>query len=84
MVLHSATDAAARVASEHSGSRLLVIVGRSRRMAVESHVQELQVFLSEKNVSLASEMIKTLGDVGSALVASNVNGSLLILQAFLS
>ncbi|EKM59486.1 uncharacterized protein PHACADRAFT_250007 [Phanerochaete carnosa HHB-10118-sp] len=83
-VLRSATDAAARVASEHSGSRLLVIVGRSRRMAVESHVQELQVFLSEKGVSLGSELMKTLGDVGSALVASNVNGSLLILQASLS
>lgn len=84
LVLHSINDDAAQAVSQHAESRLLVVVGRSRRMAVESHAQELQVLLSEKGTSLGPEFAKTFGDVGSALVAGNVNASLLILQAFLS
>ena len=84
MVLHAAIGAAAQVATEHSQSRLLVVLGRSRRMAAESHTEELQVLLAEKSSSLSSEVLKTLGDVGSAFVTGNVNASLVILQAFLS
>ena len=84
MVLHAAIGAATLAAAEHPQSRLLAVLGRSRRMAVESHAVELQLLASEKNASLGSEVMKTLGDVGSAFVAGNVNASLLILQAFLS
>lgn len=83
-VLHAAIGAATLAASEHPQLRLLVVAGRSRRLAVESHAAELQLLVSKKNASLSSEVMMTLGDVGSAFVAGNVNASLLILQAFLS
>ena len=60
------------------------MTGRSRRLAVESHAAELQQVLTEKNAHLGSETTKALGDVGSALVASTANASLLVVQAFLS
>ena len=82
--LHALLEVVSRTSSEHQQSRLLVVAGRSRRLAVETHAVELQQLLAEKNVSLSSETMKTLGDVGSALVASSTNASLLVMQAFLS
>ena len=82
--LHALVEAVSQTSSEHPQSRLLVVAGRSRRLAVESHEVELQQLVAEKNASLGSETMKTLGDVGSALVASNTNANLLVLQAFLS
>ncbi|TFK43902.1 Sodium/hydrogen exchanger family-domain-containing protein [Crucibulum laeve] len=60
---------------------LIVVAGRSRRMAVESHSAELRELIAEIGSSISSSVPKTVGDVGAALVASNVNASLLILQA---
>ena len=82
--LHSVLSVADETASAHPQSRLLVVVGRSRRLAVDSHAVELQQLLVERTASLGSETIKTVGDVGSAFVAAGTNASLLILQAFLS
>ncbi|KAJ7130969.1 Sodium/hydrogen exchanger family-domain-containing protein [Mycena filopes] len=63
------------------GKDLVVIVGRSRRMAVESHKAELQRLIASKGASIGSAVPKTVGDVGAALVASGSSASLLVLQA---
>ncbi|KII94608.1 hypothetical protein PLICRDRAFT_33408 [Plicaturopsis crispa FD-325 SS-3] len=64
----------------HSGCTL-VVLGRSRRLAVESHQAELRDLIAAKGGSVSSELPKTLGDVGAAFVASGSTASLLILQA---
>ncbi|KAJ7145205.1 hypothetical protein C8R43DRAFT_1237633 [Mycena crocata] len=66
------------------GKNLMVVVGRSRRMAVESHNAELQQLISSKGTSIGSAVAKTVGDVGAALVASGTRTSLLVLQAAVS
>ena len=77
--LHVLVDLASRYASAHA--RQVVVVGRSRRMAVESHHAERQVLCSGRSASLGSELPKTLGDVACAFVASGSNASLLVMQA---
>jgi len=59
---------------------MIVVAGRSRRMAVESHTVELQQLILESGSPVSSSLSKTLGDVGAALVASSTNASLLVLQ----
>lgn len=83
-LLHSILDVSQEVALSHPETRLFIVVGRSRRLAVESHVIELQQLLAERNASLGSETIKTVGDVGAAFMVAKTNASLLVLQAFLS
>jgi len=63
---------------------LLVVTGRSRRMAVESHQRELHELVSERNTSLESEVAKTFGDVASAFVVAGSNVSLIVTQATLA
>lgn len=63
------------------GKSLVVVLGRSRRMAVETHKKELQKLISSKGTPIGSAVPKTLGDVGAALVASGTSASLLVLQA---
>jgi hypothetical protein len=53
-------------------------------MAVESHTQELHQLGLERNASLASEISKMFGDVGSAFVVAGGNVSLVVTQATLS
>ncbi|KAJ6560286.1 Sodium/hydrogen exchanger family-domain-containing protein [Mycena capillaripes] len=64
-----------------AGKNLIVVLGRSRRMAVESHQAELQKIVAAKGASIGSSVAKTVGDVGAALVASGSSASLLVLQA---
>ncbi|RPD80802.1 hypothetical protein L226DRAFT_453651 [Lentinus tigrinus ALCF2SS1-7] len=77
--LHTLVDLTSRTAPAHA--RQVVVVGRSRRMAVESHHTELVELCVERNASLGSELPKTLGDVACAFVATGTNFSLLVLQA---
>ena len=65
----------------NSNKTIIVLAGRSRRMAVESLYGELPSLITETQSSISTSVPKTLGDVGAALVATNVNASLLILQA---
>lgn len=62
-----------------SSKTIIVLAGRSRRLAVESLSGELRKLTAGSPIG--SSVPKTLGDVGAALVATNVNASLLILQA---
>ncbi|KAK0491525.1 Sodium/hydrogen exchanger family-domain-containing protein [Armillaria novae-zelandiae] len=63
------------------GTNVIVVMGRSRRMAVESHKKELAKIVAEKGGSIGSSVAKTLGDVGAALVADGARASLLVVQA---
>ncbi|KAK0207023.1 Sodium/hydrogen exchanger family-domain-containing protein [Desarmillaria ectypa] len=76
--LHAVLDL---VNAERGGVNVIVMMGRSRRMAVESHKRELAEIVAEKSGSIGSSVAKTLGDVGAALVADGAKASLLVVQA---
>ncbi|KIY73898.1 hypothetical protein CYLTODRAFT_428160 [Cylindrobasidium torrendii FP15055 ss-10] len=67
-----------------SGRNVIVVVGRSRKMAVESHAQELAAITQEKGFSVGSSVAKTLGETGAAVVADGVGASLLVVQTAIS
>ena len=67
-----------------SGRTLVVVVGRSRRLATESHQAELHQIVGERGLIAGSNSVpRTLGDVGAALVASGTSASILVMQACL-
>lgn len=61
-------------------ARVLVMVGRSRRLAVEDHKAELKEVM-QAGKSIGGEVKRTIGDVGTALVVSGVNAGVVVLQA---
>ena len=61
-------------------SRLMAVVGRSRRLAVENHAMELKE-LMDMHGSVASEVRKTVGDVAAAFIATGGKASIVVLQA---
>ncbi|QRW20976.1 Sodium/hydrogen exchanger family [Rhizoctonia solani] len=58
-----------------SKRRLISIVGRGKRLAVESHKDEMKEF------GASGEMGKTAGDVAAALFVSDIKGPIVVLQA---
>lgn len=60
--------------------RAIVVVGRSRRLAVEDHYAELRM-LEEEHGAVRADVRKTAGDVGTAFVMAGINASLLVMQA---
>ncbi|KAH9035599.1 Sodium/hydrogen exchanger family-domain-containing protein [Lactarius hengduanensis] len=60
--------------------RAIVVVGRSRRLAVEDHHAEL-CMLEEEHGAVRVDVRKTVGDVGTAFVMAGVNATLLVMQA---
>ncbi|KAF9564551.1 potassium:hydrogen antiporter [Agrocybe pediades] len=91
MPLHHIVDAVKDESRHTSHSALksktlIVLAGRSRRMAVESLSDELRTLRATLNgtgggASASSSVPRTLGDVGAALAASGVDASILVLQA---
>ena len=67
--------------SSSSNKTMIVLAGRSRRMAVQPLDGEFHSLIADSGVSISSSVPKTLGYVGAAMVATNVDASLLILQA---
>jgi len=61
-------------------ARPFVVVGRTRRLAVESHHVELRELL-EKNGQVGSEVRKTMGDVATAFVGSANAAGLVVVQS---
>ncbi|KAH7927523.1 hypothetical protein BV22DRAFT_1084911 [Leucogyrophana mollusca] len=61
-------------------TRLLVVSGRSRRVSVENQHQELKE-LMEDHRSVGPEVLKTVGDVATAFVASRCATAMVVLQA---
>ncbi|EJF62314.1 cation/H+ exchanger [Dichomitus squalens LYAD-421 SS1] len=77
--LHRAVELHARSPTR---GRQIVVAGRSRRMAVESHEVELQKLAGARGAALGSELPKTLGCVACAfVVAGPGHASLLVVQA---
>jgi len=59
-----------------------VVVGRSRRMAVEDHHAELRALEKEYGApAVRADVRKTVGDVGTAFVMAGINANLLVMQA---
>ena len=57
-----------------------MVVGRSRRMAVEDHLLELKRIMTE-NTHIPTEIRGTFGDIATALISVGNTTSLLIVQA---
>lgn len=79
--LHSVLDLAEASLNQHEQQSLMIFVGRSRRMAVESHEAELRQVMTETGSNMGSSVPKTLGDVGAVLVAKGIHTSILVMQA---
>lgn len=63
-----------------SWKNLIVVAGRSRRMASETHHAELKLIQAE-HTSVPGDVRRTFGDVASALVSGGLSTGLLIMQA---
>ncbi|KAH7923335.1 hypothetical protein BV22DRAFT_1169988 [Leucogyrophana mollusca] len=62
-------------------TRLLIVAGRSRRLAVENHHHELKELIEEHR-SVGNEVVKkTIGDVAAAFVVSGNGTGMVVLQA---
>ncbi|KAI0786160.1 hypothetical protein C8Q75DRAFT_772491 [Abortiporus biennis] len=71
-----------RPAGPSGKARLLVICGRSRRLAVESHDKELKVIMDEHKSSTFGGLVsKTAGDTAAAVILSGIRVDLVVLQA---
>lgn len=68
------------IVTEAQPARVLVVVGRSRRLAVENHAGELKT-LTDEYGSVGSEVRKTMGDVASAFVVGSAGSGLVVVQA---
>ena len=80
--LHAVVGRVNDIAEEMSRRRVrvLAMVGRSRRLAVEDHGLEVKEIMHAGN-SIGREVRKTIGDVGTALVVSGVKAGVVVLQA---
>ncbi|EPQ54638.1 hypothetical protein GLOTRDRAFT_77272 [Gloeophyllum trabeum ATCC 11539] len=80
--LHSITTQAAEkfqsLVQHHT--RMLVVTGRSRRLAVESHHQELKG-LMEEHGNVGPEVRKTIGDVATSFVITRSYVGIVVVQA---
>ena len=61
-------------------ARVLAMVGRSRRLAVEDHTAELKEVM-RAGKPIGGEVKRTIGHVGTALVVSGVRAGVVVLQA---
>ncbi|KAL1741415.1 Sodium/hydrogen exchanger family-domain-containing protein [Schizophyllum fasciatum] len=67
-------------AHEPDHGRLIVVAGRSRRMAVETHAKELKEVM-ERYAHVGVEVRKTVGDVATAFVSADRGAGVVVLQA---
>ncbi|KAF9002926.1 Sodium/hydrogen exchanger family-domain-containing protein [Cyathus striatus] len=73
-------EAHAQAEASTASGDLLIIAGRSRRLAVENHRQELKA-LMDKHGAVGAEVRKTIGDVATAFVVSKCGSGVVVLQA---
>ena len=78
--LHAAIQEATAIALSSSGYKLVVVTGRSRRLAVENHSVELQTLMDEHS-HVGAEVRKTVGDVATAFVVAGVGSGVVVVQA---
>ena len=81
--LHSLLSIAGQVATRRAQLEkpILVVIGRSRHVATESHRQELAKMAEENGATLSSETIKTFGEVATSFIVAGSSASLLVVQA---
>jgi hypothetical protein len=61
---------------------VVIVVGRSRRLAVEDHHAELGALEAEHGAApVRADVRKTVGDVGTAFVMAGIDANLLVMQA---
>jgi len=74
-----------QAAEKATAGRLIVVVGRAKRLAVESHQDEMKTILGDQHGfghgGLGNEIRQTIGDVATAFVVSGVSAGLLVMQA---
>lgn len=86
-IVQKEQEAAKQPDSGGACRNLLIVVGRGRRLATESHHDELKNILSEtggntSRIHMAGDTRKTLGDAGAAFLAAGPPGaSMLVMQA---
>ena len=78
--LHAAIREATAVCLSSPGYKLIVVTGRSRRLAVENHRAELQTLMDEHS-HVRAEVRKTVGDVATAFVVAGVGSGVVVVQA---
>lgn len=80
--LHAIISRVNEIVDEMSGkkTRVLVMVGRSKRLAAEDHRAELKEVM-HSGKPIGGEVKKTIGDVGTALVVSGIKAGVVVLQA---
>jgi hypothetical protein len=66
--------------NRHTEKGLLIVTGRSRRLAVDSHKQELKQLIPEYR-SVDQDVTKTIGEIATAFLASSNNTGMIIIQA---
>jgi len=79
--LRAAVDLLPTTLTQNSSKMVTIFLGRSRRMAIESHQVELQQIINEAGGFVSSSVSKTLGDVGAAVVAKGIYANILVMQA---
>ncbi|KAF9459201.1 Sodium/hydrogen exchanger family-domain-containing protein [Collybia nuda] len=71
-----------QVEASGRSTRLLIVTGRSRRLAVENHTSELKELMEEYG-TVNSDVMKTIGDVATAFVVAGCGAGVVVLQASL-
>ncbi|KAL4073309.1 Sodium/hydrogen exchanger family-domain-containing protein [Scleroderma yunnanense] len=77
--LHATIQRASAIRAIHKW--LLIVTGRSRRLAAESHHHELKDVFEEYRTTSPEMVRRTIGDVASAMVISSSASALVVLQA---
>lgn len=78
--LHTVIAVANEKTESLKGKRMLVLVGRSRRLAVETHSREIDDLMGECG-HVGSEVKKTIGDVATSFVLSRCGSGVIVVQA---
>jgi hypothetical protein len=71
-----------QLTATNRSTRLLIVAGRSRRLAVESHQAELKELMNEYG-TVGSDVKKTIGDVATGFVVAGCGAGVVVLQASL-
>ena len=77
--LHVAIQRASAIRAVHK--RLLIVTGRSRHLATESHHRERKEIFEEYRMMGPELVTGTIGDVASSMVISSSASALVVLQA---
>ncbi|CAA7270692.1 unnamed protein product [Cyclocybe aegerita] len=78
--LHATIQHASASLVSAATTKLVVVTGRSRRLAVENHRKELKELMDEHE-HVGAEVRKTIGDVATAFVVAGVGSGVVVLQA---